>query len=714
MKTLRILYVFLALALWGHVPMNAQATTKAQIDGVWYLLNISGNVAVVSFPSEGQAYSGEIVIPEKVEYDYWGDGSPIQHFTVREIEAQAFASCKNLTVHLPKTITRIVPSAFSGCTNLTIDAADIASWCSIMFYAPESHGQFSPTTKDVLFKYVDHFTIGGEEVINLKIPDGVNTVSDNAFNNYSGLQSVEFASSVKTIGSGSFASCKNLKTVKIVGNGLESISDNAFKECGSLSDFTWPESLVSVGDSAFKNCSNLKNACLTSLSVISKYAFYGCSNLNVKLPERCEQIGEYAFYGNTGINTLNIFVERGIGGYAFAKCTGLTQISVGYSQIPYPNECAFEDCTGLESVVIQSGTRGICQYAFSGCTALSSVEIPESVTKIQYGAFNGCSSLTEITIPGSVVYLYDACTNCENLKSVNIKSLDFWMGMEANDFSLKGGRKLLVSGNLVTAVDLPADMKPWFMDYEYLESITIPAGTTAIFNDAFNGCDNINRIYCYAETPPRLSDYAFSDNCIKLATVYVPAHLVEAYKQDELNPNYVTLTRLTWAAFRIEPLPDTGQKCATPTIQYENGKLSFKCDTEGAKFVSLITNADVGSHEDAEIDLTATYYISVYATAKNYINSDMVKATLCWIATEPQVDIIDDVTEVKALPVLVEYNGGMVTVRCLQDGQNIVVYSLDGITLGSAVSQNSVASVRIGRHRDMLLVKIGSQTIKIR
>lgn len=706
--------VILALALLGHVAMSAQTTTKAQINGVWYILDISGNVAVVSYPAEGAAYSGEIVIPEKVEYDYWGDGSPIQHFTVREIEAQAFASCKNLTVHLPKTITRIVPSAFSGCTNVTIDAADIASWCGIMFSAPESHGQLSPTTKDVLFKYVERFTIGGEEVVNLKIPEGVNTVSDDAFNGYSGLQSVEFASSVKTIGTGSFANCKNLKTVNVIGKGIESISNSAFKECGRLTDFTWPESLVSVGDSAFKNCSSLKSANLSSLSVISKYAFCGCSSLNVKLPERCEQIGEYAFYGNTGIKTLDLFVERGIGRYAFAKCTGITQVSVGYNQIPYPNDCAFEDCTGLKSVVFQAGTRDVCQKAFSGCTALSSVEIPEGVTTIQYGAFNGCSSLTEITIPGSVVYLYDACTNCENLKSVNVKSLESWMGMETNDFSLAGGRKLMANGKLVTSVELPAEIKPWFKNYEYLESITIPAGTAAIFYDAFNGCDNISRIYCYAETPPRLSDYAFSDNCIKLATVYVPAHLVEAYKQDELNPSYVTLTRLTWAVFRIEPLPDTGQKCATPTIKYENGKLSFGCDTEGAKFVSLITNADVGSREDAEIDLTATYNISVYATAKDHINSDLVRATLCWIATEPQVEIIDDVAEVKALPVLVEYSGGMVTVRCQQDGQNVVVYSLDGVTLGSAVSKNGVASVMIGRHREMLLVKVGSQTIKIR
>ena len=43
---------------------------------------------------------------------------------------------------------------------------------------------------------------------------------------------------------------------------------------------------------------------------------------------------------------------------------------------------AFEDCSGLTSVVIPNSVSYINGYAFSGCSGLTSVEIPNSVTSI--------------------------------------------------------------------------------------------------------------------------------------------------------------------------------------------------------------------------------------------------------------------------------------------------------------------------------------------
>ena len=118
--------------------------------------------------------------------------------------------------------------------------------------------------------------IDGEEVVDLKIPDGATFVSQDAFNSYSGLQSVECAQSVKNIMPGAFFGCKNLKTVTIAGEGMETIWDDAFNGCSSmtsivlpstvkeirkssfqgctaLSSFSWPENLTLLGDSAFKS-----------------------------------------------------------------------------------------------------------------------------------------------------------------------------------------------------------------------------------------------------------------------------------------------------------------------------------------------------------------------------------------------------------------------------------------------------------------------------
>ena len=74
---------------------------------------------------------------------------------------------------------------------------------------------------------------------------------------------------------------------------------------------------------------------------------------------------------------------------------------------------------------------------------------------------------------------------------------------------------------------------------------------------------------------------------------------------------------------KIPVTPSTPQ-CATPTINYNNGEISFSCSTEGVRFVSGITVADAKENHGAQILLTKIYTIRVYATKDGYTNSDEV------------------------------------------------------------------------------------------
>ena len=65
------------------------------------------------------------------------------------------------------------------------------------------------------------------------------------------------------------------------------------------------------------------------------------------------------------------------------------------------------------------------------------------------------------------------------------------------------------------------------------------------------------------------------------------------------------------------------------------------------------------------------------------------------------------------MPVIVEYSGGVVTVKGQLDGQQVSVYNLSGQMLGSAVLHNGATSARVGSQRAPILVKIGRRTIKI-
>ena len=66
------------------------------------------------------------------------------------------------------------------------------------------------------------------------------------------------------------------------------------------------------------------------------------------------------------------------------------------------------------------------------------------------------------------------------------------------------------------------------------------------------------------------------------------------------------------------------EKCATPTIVYKDGKLSFDCETEGVQFVYRITAEDSQDGNSNGVSLTGVYRVDVYATKNGMSNSDTV------------------------------------------------------------------------------------------
>ena len=66
-----------------------------------------------------------------------------------------------------------------------------------------------------------------------------------------------------------------------------------------------------------------------------------------------------------------------------------------------------------------------------------------------------------------------------------------------------------------------------------------------------------------------------------------------------------------------------GPRCATPTISYKNGELTFDCETEGVKYVSTITVPESTEADGKKIDLSKSFRVSVYATKEGYTDSDI-------------------------------------------------------------------------------------------
>ena len=161
------------------------------------------------------------------------------------------------------------------------------------------------------------------------------------------------------------------------------------------------------------------------------------------------------------------------------------------------------------------------------------------------------------------------------------------------------------------------------------------------------------------------------------------------------------------------------KQCAKPTIYYEQGKLSFGCETVGVQFKSSITDTDIKNYTTASIDLTVTYNISVYATKSGLEDSEVAYGTLCWIDVEPQKEGIEDGTAtfakpMQTMPVLIQAENGEVSVQGVPEGTLVSVYDVNGRELGSNLSRGNNTNVSTQMSSgSVAVVKIGDRVVKV-
>ena len=270
------------------------------------------------------------------------------------------------------------------------------------------------------------------------------------------------------------------------------------------------------------------------------------------------------------------------------------------------------------------------------------------------------------------------------------------------------GLTSITIGNSVTSIGYYA-----FQNCSSLTSVTIGSGMRRIDSRVFAECPELTDVYCYAEQVPSTSSDAFENSYIEYATLHVPAASIELYKATK-----------PWSLFGTKkatdgstPEPPTPEKCATPTISYAGGKLTFTSTTEGAECVATITDANVKTHYGNEVSLSATYVISVYATKAGCDNSEVATATLCWIDRQPVTNGIiaeDAVNEVKALPVLIQAQAGTITVSGLDAGTEVSAYNTSGMLLDTIISGQEAATLRTKLPAgSTAIVKIGDKAVKV-
>ena len=240
---------------------------------------------------------------------------------------------------------------------------------------------------------------------------------------------------------------------------------------------------------------------------------------------------------------------------------------------------------------------------------------------------------------------------------------------------------------------------------------------TSIGYEAFYNCSGLTSVISLIEEPFRIYGKSSRSGTFPLdvfnnVTLYVPVGTIDKYKSTEGWKDFLFIEEGTGPNGGGTP---TTQKCDKPTISYQKGKLTFNCTTEGAICQYTITDNDIQSGSGNELQLGVTYNISVYATKSGYENSETATATLCWIDVDPKTEGITGVTaNVRAMPVMIQSHGNVLTISGAPEGKEITVFNLSGQKVASAKaapeSTDIITSLNAG---DVGIVKIGQKAVKV-
>lgn len=478
----------------NHTSSRSLDENSKDDQGLTYTLHADHTATVSNYDNSTQ--DGVIDIPDTVT----SSGQP---YTVTAIGDSAFKSLSTpinvSSVFIPATVTSIGRLAFRCCKFLaTVTFAEGSQLKSIGGNAFSGTDPAHPIFKEI------------------QIPDSVETIGTNAFQNCQDLESITLPASLKTIESSAFSSCRNLSEVRLP-TSLKAIQSYVFDGCSSLetvfydgplaqwsqvntsNDFLGDSSpslvmgdytaqFISVEDDPFAAPIPKKTVTITK---------YTGTESTVILPSTINswpvtKIGEDALKDNTTITSVTIPDSvTEIGANAFAGCTNLTSVKYAgdwsnltiQSGNPAVQDAAnaqlfdFEFIPDNTAVIVKkyNGTAAdvtipsrykdkpvtMIDHAAFHDSAVTSVTIPDSVTSIPDDAFGFCSQLTNISIPNSVTFIgFSAFNSCTSLKSITLPS------------------------------SLSTIQSSAFYNCGNLETIRIPVSVTFIGNYTFAGCPN--------------------------------------------------------------------------------------------------------------------------------------------------------------------------------------------------------------------------------
>ena len=233
------------------VDSNASGGT-IDISGVYYIVHIKQNRAIVKHVEKDALRGKDIVIPDYVTFK--GTKYP-----VTLVAASAFENAQINSVKLPSKLKEIGLKAFKA-TNIK----------------------------------------------ELVIPASVKKVEGSAFAYCPNLTKVTFAASQMELIEGCFAGCHKLQSVTFPASLTRDMTYDMFRDCPMLTTVTLPKNLRTVPQQMFSGCKSLRKIDLpATVTKIDGHAFSGCPITDLVITSVTE-VDDSSFMGCKSLKTITI------------------------------------------------------------------------------------------------------------------------------------------------------------------------------------------------------------------------------------------------------------------------------------------------------------------------------------------------------------------------------------------------------------------------
>ena len=604
------------------------------------------------------------------------------------IKDGSFIGCDISSVTFHKNITEIGYKAFDDCNSLqSVYISDLTAWCNVDFDLYDRDGNYSPNANPLFFAHALY--LNGNKVTELVIPDDIVNIKDGSFIGCD-ISSVTFHKNITEIGYKAFDDCNNLNDVYCYSPRIET-----------------KESFVSHEDKTLHFRKRYKNNYIGDEYVGYEYEEWK----KFGKTEYIEGVDSHLYYYVDGVLYKDAIMEVGEAiipeptpskeGYSFS----------GWSDIPETMPDHDVTVTGSFSPNTYKLTYNVDGVEYKVVEVKFDEAITAEPAPTKKGmTFSGWSEIPE-KMPAKDVMV----TGTFSWSKVTNGKIIYQVTDTINNYAVVFGCKDAIGGVIIASdVEFDYNYKVTsiadraFFGCKDVTSIDIPATITNIGERAFAKIDELTDVTITAEDVPTTDRTAFENSYIDYVTLHVPAGSVERYKATGPWKDFKEIVAIEGT----EPI--SVETCVMPTISFQDGKLEFESETDGAECHYEIKVEDAKEGVGSEVSLSSAYEISVYASKEGYNDSEKNSATLYWINVDPNsTGVIENEMRVNTNAILVQNAGGVIAISGVADGENVLVYNISGQLIAQGnVSGNHVEIGTKLSSGDICIIKIADKSVK--